>query len=37
LDQAALRTVLSWRYEPGKRAGVAQDMWFDVPIVFQLN
>jgi protein TonB len=37
LDQAALNTVLRWRYVPGKRAGVAEAMWFNVPINFVLN
>jgi protein TonB len=37
LDQAALNTVLRWRYVPGKRAGVAQAMWFNVPINFVLD
>ena len=37
LDQAALRTVLDWRYVPGKHAGVPQAMWFDVPISFVLE
>ena len=37
LDQAALATVLKWRYVPGKRAGVAEDMWFNVPISFVLE
>ena len=37
LDQAALTTVLNWRYVPGKRAGVAEDMWFNVPINFVLE
>ena len=37
LDQAALDTVLSWRYVPGKRAGVATAMWFNVPINFVLE
>ena len=37
LDQAALSTVLRWRYVPGKRAGVAEDMWFNVPINFVLE
>lgn len=37
LDQAALSTVLNWRYVPGKRAGVAEDMWFNVPINFVLE
>jgi periplasmic protein TonB len=37
LDQAALATVLRWRYVPGKRAGVAEAMWFNVPINFVLE
>ena len=37
LDQAALNTALKWRYVPGKRGGVAEDMWFNVPINFVLE
>lgn len=37
LDQSALTTVLRWRYVPGKRAGVAEAMWFNVPINFVLE
>jgi protein TonB len=37
LDQAALTTVLKWRYVPGKRNGVAETMWFTVPINFVLE
>ena len=37
LDQAALNTVLKWRYVPGKRSGVAEEMWFNVPINFVLE
>lgn len=37
LDQSALATVLRWRYLPGKRAGVAEAMWFNVPIDFILE
>lgn len=37
LDQSALDTVLSWRYVPGKRAGVATAMWFNVPINYVLE
>lgn len=37
LDQSALNTVLRWRYVPGKRAGVAETMWFNVPINFVLE
>ena len=37
LDQAALATVQRWRYVPGKRAGVPEGMWFNVPISFVLE
>jgi protein TonB len=37
LDQAALATVQRWRYVPGKRAGVPEAMWFNVPINFVLE
>jgi protein TonB len=37
LDQAALTTVQSWRYVPGKRGGVPEAMWFNVPINFVLE
>lgn len=37
LDQAALTTVLRWRYVPGKRGGVPEAMWFNVPINFVLE
>jgi periplasmic protein TonB len=37
LDQSAMATVLRWRYTPGKRAGVAEAMWFNVPINFVLE
>jgi protein TonB len=37
LDQAALATALKWRYVPGKRAGVAEAMWFDVPFHWVLR
>lgn len=37
LDQAALSTVMKWRYVPGKRAGVPEAMWFNVPINFVLE
>lgn len=32
LDQASVDAVLGWRYVPGKRGGVPEDMWFVVPI-----
>ncbi len=37
LDQAALATAQSWRYVPGKRGGVPEAMWFNVPINFVLE
>jgi protein TonB len=37
LDQAALQTVKRWRYLPGKRAGVPEAMWFNIPINFVLE
>jgi len=37
LDQAALDTARKWRYVPGKRAGVAEAMWFNVPFTFVLE
>lgn len=37
LDQAALATVLKWRYVPGRRGGVAEAMWFNVPVHFVLE
>lgn len=37
LDQAALQTVLTWRYVPGSRNGVPEAMWFNIPILFVLE
>ena len=37
LDDAAMATALRWRYVPGKRAGVPEAMWFNVPIRFVLD
>lgn len=37
LDQTALKTVLQWRYAPGKRAGTPEAMWFDIPLTFVLD
>ena len=37
LDRSALETVRGkWRFVPGKRNGVPEDMWFDVPVNFEL-
>ncbi len=37
LDRTALETALGWRYVPGKRGGVPEAMWFNVPINFVLE
>ena len=37
LDQTAISTVMKWRYVPGKRGGVPEAMWFNVPINFVLK
>ena len=37
LDEAAMAAVLRWRYVPGKRGGVAEAMWFNVPINWVLD
>ncbi len=37
LDRSAAETVMKWRYVPGKRAGIAEAMWFNVPINFVLE
>ena len=37
LDEAAVAAVLRWRYVPGKRGGVAEAMWFNVPINWVLD
>ena len=37
LDQAAIATVMRWRYVAGKRGGVSEAMWFNVPINWVLE
>ena len=37
LDQASMENALKWRYVPGKRDGLPQGMWFDVPFNWQLT
>lgn len=37
LDQSAVATALRWRYVPGRKGGVAQAMWFGVPISFVID
>lgn len=37
LDDAATTTVMRWRFIPGRRGGVAETMWFNVPIDWVLE
>jgi periplasmic protein TonB len=37
LDQAADETVRKWKYVPGKRGGVPEVMWVNVPIKWELK
>lgn len=37
LDNTALSAVQAWRFVPGQRNGVAEAMWFTVPIRFVLD
>jgi protein TonB len=37
LDQAALRSVRGWRFEPAVRGDEKVSMWVRVPIRFQLR
>lgn len=37
LDRTALETVLEWRFIAGKKAGVPQKMWVNIPINFVLE
>ncbi len=37
LDVAALEAVRKWRFVPGTRLGVPEDMWFNVPVKWVLN
>jgi periplasmic protein TonB len=37
LDEAAKATAMKWRYVPGKRGGVPEAMWVNVPINFVLE
>ncbi len=37
LDQAAQATVMKWRFVPGKRGGVPETAWAQVPINFVLE
>ena len=37
LDEAARLAVLRWRFVPGKRGGVPEALWFNVPVNFVLE
>jgi len=37
LDQAAEATARSWKYLPGKRGGVPEAMWVNVPIKWEIK
>ena len=37
LDMAARDAVSDWRFVPGKRAGVPEDMWYDLHMPFRLT
>lgn len=37
LDKAALDAVAGYRFVPGTRSGVPEEMWVDVPLVFKIN
>jgi protein TonB len=37
LDEAALNTVLRWRFSPGMVNGSEQAMWVEVPVEFVLK
>jgi protein TonB len=37
LDRAARDAVLGWIFVPGKRSGVPEEMWYDLPMPFKLT
>lgn len=37
LDKASIAAVMGWRFLPGKREGVPEAMWFNVPIKWELQ
>ncbi|MGL4859991.1 MAG: energy transducer TonB, partial [Enterobacteriaceae bacterium] len=36
-DQSAVSAVKKWRFEPGKRDGIASEMWHEIAIRFVLK
>jgi protein TonB len=37
LDESAMAAVLKWRFVPGKRNGIAEAMWHQIPVNFVLE
>jgi periplasmic protein TonB len=37
LDESALAAVLKWRFVPGKRNGIAEAMWHQIPVNYVLE
>jgi protein TonB len=37
LDEAAVETARGWRYVPGRRGGVPEPMWVNVPIKWEIK
>lgn len=37
LDEAALRAVKHWKFQPATRQGQAIDYWYELPVKFSLN
>ena len=37
LDKAGMDAAMRWRYVPGKRGGVAETMWYLLPMTFNLK
>ena len=37
LDNAAIKAVKDWIFEPGRRGDEPVEMWVEVPVVFRLE
>ena len=37
LDESAMATIAQWKFVPGKRNGVPEEMWYTVPVAFSLS